>query len=305
MQSIDLNLLVALDALLTEESVTRAAQRLNVGVPVMSRTLSRIRDLLGDPVLVRAGRNLALTSRALELRGRVHTVVQGAQDLLRASSGVTLGQLKRTFTIRACDSVYGTIEAPMFELMARVAPGITLRFLPEGEEDVGALRTGTVDIDIGVAGPLGPEIRIQTLFRDNFVGVARAGHSLLSGEVTAQRFAECRHVSLSRRGRTRGPIDLALKKKGLERQVVLAVPTGFAAVQMAALSDLVAAVPQTFAMCVKDRFDVCVFSLPVPTPPLVISQAWHPRFDTDHSHRWLRECVRKACRLLPCTDTAH
>ena len=128
MRSIDLNLLVALDVLLTEGSVTLAAQRLIVGVPVMSRTLSRIRDLFGDPILVRAGRNLTLTSRALEIRGHVHTVVQGAQDLLRSSSGVTLAQLERTFTIRASDSVYGTIEAKILELIALAAPRITLRF---------------------------------------------------------------------------------------------------------------------------------------------------------------------------------
>ncbi|MGO8763315.1 MAG: LysR family transcriptional regulator [Desulfobaccales bacterium] len=295
----DLNLLVALDALLRTESVTAAARRMNLSVPAMSRTLARIRDAIGDPILVRAGRKLVPTPRALVLRGRVQAIVEEAQNLLQAGKTQLPGTLERTFTLRSSDAFAGTFAARLVEIVRDTAPQVVLRFAPQGEEDVEALREGKVDLDLGVIGAMGPEVRLQMLFRDCFVGVVRQGHALARAEVTAERFAGQEHISVSRRGQPYGPIDKALEQVGLSRRVALVVPTFYGALAAAAASDLVAAMPRFFAESVQALLAVHIFPLPVTTEPINISQAWHPRFDADPAHRWLRECVRAACKPKP------
>ena len=188
----------------------------------------------------------------------------------------------------------GVIGVALVSRLRAVAPGVSVRFVPEGDEDVAALRNGAVDLDIGVAGPLGPEIKVARLRRDRFVGVVRVGHPLLDGKITPRRFAACDHISLSRRGRLAGPVDTELARRGLSRRVVMSVASAFDAVSEASTSDLVAMVPELFATHVAGRFGVRVFVLPVPVPPLLVSLAWHPRFDADPAHCWLRESVREA-----------
>jgi DNA-binding transcriptional LysR family regulator len=157
------------------------------------------------------------------------------------------------------------------------------------------LREGRIDLDIGVLGDIGPEVRVQTLLRDRFVAVVRAGHPLLKGRLTARRFALAAHVSASRRGRNRGPIDDALAAQGLSREVRFVVPGFHAAILVAATSDIVAAVPLAVAAtAMRLGLRIRHRDLPVATPPIAIAQAWHPRFDKDAGHRWLRDAVRQA-----------
>lgn len=295
MHSIDLNLLTALDALLSEGSVLGAARRMNLSAPAMSRTLARVRQAFGDEILVRAGRRMVPTPRALELRARVRGLVEDARAVMRPASLSDPSLLVRSFTIRASDYVAGVFGAPLQAIAAREAPQITLRFADQGKEDLAALREGRIDLDIGVLGDIGPEIRVQTLLRDRFVAVVRIGHPLLKGRMTARRFAAAAHVSASRRGRNRGPIDDALAAQGLSRKVKFVVPGFHAAMLTAAASDIVAAVPLAVAAtAIRLGLKVRYVELPIATPNIVITQAWHPRFDADAGHRWLRRTVQKA-----------
>jgi DNA-binding transcriptional LysR family regulator len=294
MHSIDLNLLVALDALLTEGSVAGAAARLDLSAPAMSRTLGRVRVAFGDQILVRAGRRMVPTPRALELHNRVRTLVDDARAVMRPEKLDDPTSLVRSFTIRASDYVVGVFSAALQAIAAQEAPRITLRFADQGKEEVTALREGRIDLDIGVLGNIGPEIRRQTLLRDRFVAVVRPGHTLLKGRVTARRFAEAIHVSASRRGLSRGPIDDALAVQGLSREVHLIVPGFYAAMLAAASSDIVAAVPLAVAATAAHLgLRIRYFELPVATPVVDIAQGWHPRFDNDGGHRWLRDAVRQ------------
>ena len=165
MQSIDLNLLIALDALLTEGSVIGAAQRMNLSPPAMSRTLGRIRLALGDEILVRAGRGMVPTPRALELHGRVRELVEDVRGVLRPDADAGPETLARSFTIRASDYVAGVFGVPLQAIAAREAPQVTLRFADQGKEDANALREGRIDLDIGVLGDIGPEIRVDATAR--------------------------------------------------------------------------------------------------------------------------------------------
>lgn len=289
---LDLNLLVTLDALLSEGSVVGAAQRLNLSAPAMSRQLARIRHLIGDPVLVRAGRGLVPTPRAEALRERLRRLVTEAEALVRGEDRLDLSRLERTFVIRANDGFVGTFGAALASLVSQQAPQVRLRFAHQDKEDVEALREGRIDADVGVIGAMGPEIRLQALFHDSFIGVVRADHPLID-EMTPESFASFPHVSVSRRGRFAGPIDEALSAQGLTRFVAIAVANFSDALAIVRTSDHVAAVPARLTE--PARVGLYSFELPVKTDALAISLAWHPRFDADPAHRWLRSIVREAC----------
>jgi DNA-binding transcriptional LysR family regulator len=294
MPEVDLNLLVALDALLAEGGVAGAARQLGLSASAVSRTLARLRAATGDPLLVRAGRGLVPTPRAAELRERVRDLAQEARAVLRPAAGLELAALERTFTVRANEGFVETFAARLVAAVTAAAPGVRLRFAPKPDKDVRPLREGLVDLDVGVLGATGPEVRVQALFRDRFVAVVRDGHPLLDGEVTPERYAACGHVVASRRGRTSGPVDEALMALGLARTVVAVVPGFPAALAVARASDLVALAPErhTEAACTGVRS----FPLPVRTAPITVSQMWHPRLDADPAHRWLRGLVLAACR---------
>jgi DNA-binding transcriptional LysR family regulator len=213
MADADLNLLIALDALLAEGSVAGAARRLGLSASATSRALARLRAATGDPLLVRAGRGMVPTLHAAELRGRVRDLAQGARAVLRpAAASLDLAELKRTFTIRSNEGFAEVFAPQLVASVTAVAPNVRLHFAPKPDKDVRALREGLVDLEIGVLGKSGPEVRLQTLFRDHFVCAVRESHPLLGrGKITAKRYAACGHVVVSRRGHGSGPVDEALR----------------------------------------------------------------------------------------------
>jgi DNA-binding transcriptional LysR family regulator len=299
MSASDLSLLPALDALLTEASVIRAARKMGLSPSAMSRTLDRLRAATGDPLLVRAGRGLVLTPRAEALRDRVRRVTYDALSVLQPDAdALDPSTLQRTFTIRANDGFVEAVGAKLVAGAHAVAHGVRLCFTPKPDKDVRALREGGVDLEIGVLGDSGPEIRIQTLFRDRFVGVVRKCHPLLDAAITPQRYAACEHVVASRRGVKAGPVDRALAELGLSREVIAVVPSFAAVLALAASSDLVALLPQSFAAARVLRAGpqdaVEIFDLPMAVDGITVSQMWHPRLDADAGHRWLRGLVLKA-----------
>jgi DNA-binding transcriptional LysR family regulator len=294
MSTPDLNLLVTLDVLLAEGSVARAARRLRLSPSAMSRALARLRATTGDPLLVRAGRGLVPTPRALELRERVGQLVQDAEAVLRPAETLDLRQLVRTFTLRANEGFVENFGADLIARVGEEAPGVRLRFVPKPDRDSTPLRDGSVDLETGVVGKaMGPEVRAQGLFRDRFIGVVRIGHALSQGEITTARYAAGRHVLVSRRGLDEGPIDEALEPLGLKREIATIVGGFSAALALARASDLIATVPERHTG--KLRAGMFSFPLPVSAPEITVSLLWHPRLEADPAHRWLRGCVREVC----------
>jgi DNA-binding transcriptional LysR family regulator len=290
----DLNLLVTLDRLLSEGSVARAAARLRLSPSAMSRALARLRAATGDPLLVRAGRGLVPTPRALELRERVGQLVHDAEAVLRPAETLDLKQLVRTFTLRTRDGFVENFGPDLIARVGRQAPGVRLRFVPKPDKDSASLRDGTVDLETAVVGDtIGPEVRAQALFRDRLVGVVRTGHPLGKGRITPARYAAGRHIAVSRRGLDKGPIDEALKPLGLEREIVTFVDSFSAALALARASDLIASVPGRHTGNL--RTGMHSFPLPVGMPEFTVSLLWHPRLDADPAHRWLRGQVRDVC----------
>lgn len=290
----DLNLLITLDALLTEGSVARAAQRLRLSPSAMSRALARLRETTGDPLLVRAGRGLVPTPRALQLREQVSQLVQDAEAVLRPAEQLDLKQLVRTFTLRTSDGFVENFGPALIARLGAEAPGVRLHFLQKLNQDSTLLRDGTVDLETGVVGDTtSPEVRTRALYQDRFIGVVRMEHALSKGKITPARYATGKHILVSRRGRDQGPMDDALKPLGLAREIVTIVGGFSAALALARASDLIATVPERHTQNL--RAGLHCFPLPVATPTITVSMLWHPRMDADAAHQWLRDCIREVC----------
>ena len=290
----DLNLLVTLDVLLAELSVARAAERLRLSPSAMSRALQRLRDTTGDPLLVRAGRGLVPTPRALELAAQVRGLVDQGEAVLRPQALLDLGRLERTFTLRTSDGFVENFGAALVTRAAREAPRVKLRFVSKLDKDSAPLRDGLVDLETGVVSKTsGPELRVQALFRDRSVGVVRVGHPLLTETVTPERLASVPHVVVSRRGDARSRSDDALEALGLHRDVTTIVGGFATALALARLTDLMATVPERHTGNL--RAGMVAFDLPYDLPEIIVSMLWHPRMDADPGHRWLRGCVKTAC----------
>jgi DNA-binding transcriptional LysR family regulator len=303
MEDIDLNLLVALDVLLAEGSVTEAAKRLGLSPSAMSRTLSRLRLVTGDPLLVRAGRSLVPTRLAESLRDRVHAVTEDARAILRPAGGeLDIPNLDRTFSIRVSEAFLELLSAPLVAAITEEAPHIRLRFVLKPDKEPHMLREGTIDLEIGVLGVPAPELRTRLLLRDRLVGVARHGHPLLARKtVTVEDYAACSHVVASRKGEFADAVDQALETLNLKRQIRIVVPGFPDAMRIAASTDFVAAVP---ASCLGNSkvieplaaLGAQSFELPFETPEILIAAIWHPRVDADPAHQWLRNIVTRVCR---------
>lgn len=290
----DFNLLVTLDALLAEGSVAKAGRRLGLSPSAMSRALARLRAATGDPLLVRAGRGLVPTPRAEALRVEVRHLVDRVETTLRPTEQLQLGALERTFTLRTSEGFVENFGPALIARVASEAPRVRLHFVPKPDKDSAPLRQGAVDLETGVVeSDTAPELRVQALFRDRWVGVVAKRHPLAKPKVTPARYAGGRHILVTRPGMAESPIDEALKRLGLSRPVI-AVVAGFAvAIRLAAQTDLVATVPEKHSGNLTA--DLHTFPLPFPTPSFTVSMLWHPRQDADPAHQWLRGCVKACC----------
>ncbi len=290
----DLNLLVTLDVLLAEGSVARAARRLRLSPSAMSRALARLREVTGDPLLVRAGRGLVRTPRAVELRAQVGALVDGANAVLRPAAKLDLARLERRFTLRSSEGFVETFGPRLLAAIAEQAPGVVLRFITKSDKESAPLREGEVDIETGVVDEdTAPELRAVPLFEDRWIGAVRAGHPLARAQVTGGLYAAAGHVVVLRRGLHSADIDDAAATAGLTRPVATIVNGFSSALALARETDLVATVPERHTEGL--RRDMHAFALPFAVAPFTISMLWHPRMDGDLAHRWLRTTVKSAC----------
>ncbi len=288
----DLNQLFVLSAVLSENSVVRAAQRLHLSPSAMSRALARVRETVGDPILVKAGRKLVPTPRGTEMRDRVDRLLQEAQAVLLPTKTPDLRRIVRTFTLRTSEGFVETFGSDLVTRVMKDAPGIRLRFVARQTRDAAGLRDGSVDLETGVVDETtSPELRQVPLFVDRMVGVVRAGHTLHKRRVTAAHYAAAAHLGISRQTVDQGWVEEELAALGLERHVMTTV-SGFAtAIAVARGSDLVATVPEQHTGAL--RTGMYTFALPFTLPSIRVSMLWHPRMHADPVHAWLRECLRK------------
>ncbi|MEU0437721.1 LysR family transcriptional regulator [Streptomyces sp. NPDC006290] len=292
---LDLNLLAALDALLEEGSVTGAAERLHVTAPAMSRSLGRIRRTTGDQILVRTGRTMTPTPYAIAVREQVHDLLQQVRSVLAPSRELDLAILERTFTLRWHDSLVALGGPALLAEVRRQAPGVRLRFIAESSIDTPELRRGEVDLEANANRPTQPEIRADQVAETRQVIVMRQGHPLAHAKaVTAARYAEAEHITISRRGRFDNALDEALARLGLTRRVVATAPTEGAGLEFVRDSDLLVTAPESTTHSAAADLGLVLLPLPFELPPAPVYLSWHQRYDTDPAHVWLRDLARTA-----------
>ena len=296
MESLDLNLLVTLDALLQEGSVTLAARRVGLSTPAMSHALARVRDRLGDPILVRSGRGMVLTPRAEALRARVHSVVAEARQTLAPERPFIARDLTRGFVIHASDYVLTVLGLPLDRLLRAEAPGVDLRFVPNSPDDAEDLRTGGSDLAVGIYGDLPQEMRSRPLLTDRFVCVVRADHPTVGKRLTLEQYLQLAHIQVAPRGKPGGHLDDALAARGHARRVARAVPYFVTALGLAAQTDYALAISERIATRLAPGLGLRVLELPFAVQPYALSLVWHPRFECDAAHRFVRDALVRAAR---------
>ena len=296
MEPLDLSLLVTLDALLQEGSVTGAARRVGLSTPAMSHALARVRAQLGDPILVRAGRSMVLTPRAEELKPRVHTLVNDARQALAPPRAFVPSETDRGFLVHASDHVLITLGLVLDRILQAEAPGITLRFLANTLDDAATLRDGGSDLAVGIYGDLPPEVRTRQLLTDRFVCVVREGNPAVGKRLTLEQLVRIPHIQVAPRGKPGGYIDDVLSERGLERRVARAVPFFLTALHLVAQTDYLLIVSERMAKAMAPSLGLRLIEPPLPLRPYALSLVWHPRFDADPAHRWLREAFSRAAK---------
>jgi DNA-binding transcriptional LysR family regulator len=296
MDASDFGILVALDALLQEASVTKAARRVGLSTPAMSHALARIRARLGDAILVRSGRGMRLTPRAESLRERVHDVVVAARAALAPERPFVARELTRTFVVHASDYVLTILGPEVDRRLREAAPHLQLRFVPNSADDAAMLRDEGSDLAVGIYGALPQEMRSRQLLTDRFVCVVRRAHPVLTERFTLKRFVELPHIQIAPRGKPGGYIDDVLRERGVARNVARAVPYFTVALQLAAQTDYLLTVSERIARRYQRALALEVLEAPLKLRPYALSLVWHPRYEGDPGHKFLRDVFHHAAR---------
>lgn len=287
---VDLNLLVAFEALMEEQHVGRAARRVGLSQPAMSNALARLRSLVGDPLLVRSGRTMAPTARALALQAPVREALQTLSQALAALSPFDPRTARRRFRLYGPDYASFVLLPALLKVLSEEAPGIDLEWLVmEAEVTEAAFLEREIDLATGYLAGAGSRLHRVPMFEDSFCGVARRGHPALDKPLTPAEWAALPHVLVSPRGGRRGVVDVALGAVGLERRIAVLTPHFLVVPHLVAGSDYVCTLAARVARAFAAQLPLQLFEPPLPLPPFTVGLCWHNRSDGDPAHRWLRE----------------
>ncbi|MBN8228200.1 LysR family transcriptional regulator [Corallococcus macrosporus] len=297
LSGINLNLMVALDALLQEAHVTRAAARVGLTQSAMSHALAQLRELLGDALLIRGRGGMVLTPRAEQLVAPLRRGLAELRRALRHEPPFEPATASRRFTVATRD-YFGTVLLPgALELLGREAPGVDLIVQHVDNHTYPALmETGGVDLTV-VTPPVetGAGLRQKKLLTEDFVCVVRRDHPTVRRTLDLDTYLKLSHILISPRGDGFGAVDAVLAKRGLPpRRIALRVPYFLIAPLAVSRSDYVLTAPRRLIAAFSDAYALQVFPPPIPVPSFDIIQVWHERFDGDPAHQWLRGLVQRA-----------
>lgn len=293
LRTFDLNLLRALDALLDEPQVSAAARRLNLSQPATSAALARLRGALGDALLVRAGNQMLPTALAELLRPKVRRLLAEIEQTLRAPANFSPANCERSFRIAANDYAVTAVLAPLLEYLQRKAPRITVEVLPFEDDFHRRLAEDKYDLAIRDRWSIHSWRHLETLFREEYVCIARRDHPRLSRTPTLDEFLAEGHVLISPSGRVPGVVDKALEKQKRKRRVVVTLPHFLAAPAVIARTDYVMTIARRVALRLAQIYKLRVFPPPMRLDGFEVVMAWHPRSQADAGINWLRDQVRK------------
>jgi DNA-binding transcriptional LysR family regulator len=309
-RTLDLNLLRVFDEVMAERSLTRAARNLSLTQPAVSNALRRLRETLGDELVVRAGQGMSPTPRALALWPTVRQALSQLQACLSPSS-FEASTATTTFVLAMADATAAELMPGLIDILEREAPGVAMRVVPlttrdprhlldDGKADLAVGHFPSVLADLVVRAQSDEAVTFahQRLYEGQYVCVMRSGHPLARGPLTLDRFCAARHMLVSFSGRPYGFIDESLASLGRKRQVVLTVNQFFTAGRVVANSNLLTVLPQHFVSVTGIADQLVLRPLPFDVAPVHVDAVWHSRLELQSAHLWLRNTIKKVAKSV-------
>jgi len=303
--TLDLNLLRVFDAVMTEQNLTRAANRLAMTQPAVSNAVKRLRDALGDELLIRTAHGVKPTARAESLWPAVRRALADLEEAV-APRSFELAKANATFRMAMADATAALLLPPLVRLIESEAPGIDIRMVPlTTREPRPMLLRGDIDIAIGffpgvvaqLQGSTETPVRHERLYAGHYVCVMRKNHPLADKELTLDRYCDANHLLVSFSGRARGLVDDSLVAMNRERRILLTVNQFFTAGQVVAASDLLMVIPYHLIDATGMSDQLIQKELPFSLPEVHIDMLWHERDARSPGHRWLREQLHNSSAL--------
>ena len=296
---IDLNLLVVLDALLRESSVTQAAKQVGLSQSATSHALGRLRRLLGDPVLVRTPQGMTPTPRAIALAEPIRSALEQLEQSLAPPRPFDPSQSSHGFDLALEDAGQVGLLPLLAERLEVEAPGVDLRIhAASAGSPVDGVAAGTVDLALAVSPELMEGLYAELVFTTPYVSIVRADHPEVGRRLSLKRFSELGHIVLAGPGSVESEIDRALAAASHSRRAALTLPSLLPIPWLVARSDLVATVPALLLGLDRERLPIARYTPPIPIDSATGSLVWHERTHHDAAHRWLRGVMREACQVL-------
>nr|AYM54586.1 transcriptional regulator LysR family [Nannocystis exedens] len=297
LSAFNLNLLLALDALLQEGNVTRAARRLHITQSAMSHNLAQLRELLGDPLLIRGKAGMTLTPRAVGLAAALRRGLEQLQRALGDGPVFAPETATRTFVLTMGDFLAVHLMPRLLARLRVGAPGLGFTVVPvDRRRQAEQLESGEVDLGVGVNFERAPGVRSTPALAQRFVSVVRRDHPEIRGELTLEQFERWPHVVVGEGRGDGGIVDAALARLGRTRNVALRVPYFLAAPVMVAASDMILTTAELVAEHFARHYPLQRLTPPVALAPFAIDMVWHERFERDPAHTWLRGQVEAVLR---------
>ena len=306
LRTFDLNLLKVFDVVMAERNLTRAAQELALTQPAVSNALRRLRQALGDDVLVRQGRSLQPTPKALELWPEIRATLQHLQTTL-APRVFAPATAQNSFVLTMADATAAELMVGLVTTLSQQAPGVSLRTAPLTTRDprrlledcladlaIGHFPAVIAEVDLQAQAGASPAFFHQRLFASDYVCVMRHGHPLAASPLTLDGYCNAQHMLVSFSGRAFGLIDEALARLNRSRLVMLTVNQFFTTVKVVAQSDLLTVLPRHFLNVTGFEAQLVVRELPFEVPPIQVEALWSRRHAQDDAHVWLRAQVQAA-----------
>lgn len=296
LRSLNLNLLLVLDALNQEQNVTHAARRLGLTQSAVSNALAQLRQVLNDPLFVRARRGVVPTERARTLAGPLRQALALVEGALESGAAFDPASSSRRFVIATSDHAEYVVLPGVLRRLEQQAPGVTLDVQPWGQHHVPpSLETGEVDLMLGYYGALPAGHHEQSLFREEYVCIIRKGHPLVQNRLTLKRYLKLSHVLVTEQPGAFGSVDAALARMGLSRRVGARVSHFLMVPQLVATTDMAAALSRRVAEPLAHQLDLAVHAPPLSLPQATVGQVWHERTHVDPGNEWLRRVVAEVC----------
>lgn len=286
----DLTQLAALDALLTERHVTRAAQRLGITQSSMSHHLARLRVRFGDPLLVRVGREMAPTPRAQSMAEPLRAALAALGRVVSTAEPFEPAKTARAFTL-ACPDLLAPALPELLAILHREAPSLVLHVVSPSPELAARLADGRCDVALVPTPSEAPGIVMRRLGAIHWCVLVRRGHPLATGHMTAAAWAAHPHVQVRQNSPTPSLVGVMAERAGVRRTVALTVPSFLAVPWVIARTDMVFTAPRELVDEVAAVLGLAVLRPPVEIAPVATAALWHERMHADAGHRWFREHV--------------